>query len=59
MKPGVERRREPCATEVPGVERGDGNGGDRRREWRQGDCAVRTLEFFGIKVKRHETGYYL
>jgi hypothetical protein len=50
---------EPCATEVPGVERGDGNGGDRRREWRQGDCAVRTLEFFGIKVKRHKTGYYL
>jgi hypothetical protein len=41
--------------EVPGIECGGDEGGDRRRA----DRTAGILEFFGMKAKRHEVSYYL
>jgi hypothetical protein len=41
--------------EVLGIECGGDEGGD----WRRADGAAGILEFFGMKAKRHEVGYYL
>jgi hypothetical protein len=59
---GEERRwRFPVSNMAAVMEETDveGGGGDRRRERWQGDRTAGTLEFFWMKAKRYEVGYYL